>query len=78
MLHSLEYARFKEILQRSCDKNGVRIIEVNPAYTSKIGKQTYAKPFNLTVHEAASYVIARRGLGFQDMHTKSNGTQITL
>jgi len=40
--------------------------KVNPAFTSVIGKFKYQKMYNLSIHESASYVIARRGLGFNE------------
>ncbi len=38
--------------------------EVNPAYTSLIGRVKYAKPLGVSVHQAAALAIARRGMGF--------------
>ena len=32
----------------------------------KIGKQKYSKRMKLSVHQAASYVIARKGQGYSD------------
>ena len=48
-------------------RNGVACVFVNPAYTSQIGKMKYMRRFGLTVHEAASFVIARRAMG---IHTE--------
>jgi IS605 OrfB family transposase len=45
-------------------RHGFLIKKVNPAYTSVIGKYKYSKIYGLSVHEAASFVIGRRGLGF--------------
>lgn len=45
---------------------GVAVFEVNPAYTSQIGKMKYMKRFGISIHEAASFVIARRGMGFKE------------
>jgi len=44
---------------------------VSPSYTSKIGKQKYAGNRKLTVHNAAAYVIARRGQGLKDKYVKA-------
>ena len=44
-------------------RHGVACAFVNPAYTSQIGKIKYMRRFGLTVHEAASFVIARRAMG---------------
>jgi len=62
MLSSFAYRKIIELIKsRSFDK-GIEIIEVNPAYTSKIGKFKYQNLYKLTTHQAASFVIARRGL----------------
>ena len=42
------------------------VIEVNPAYTSLIGKIKYLKRLRCPVHVAAAYVIGRRGMGFRE------------
>ncbi|TFG27579.1 MAG: hypothetical protein EU532_07110 [Promethearchaeota archaeon] len=42
------------------------IRKVHPAYTSLIGKYKYSRSLNLSTHILASYVIARRGLGFEE------------
>ena len=47
-------------------KFGFKIKKVNPAYTSVIGRFKYANMYGLSVHEAASFVIGRRGLGFEE------------
>ena len=40
--------------------------KVHPAHTSLIGKYKYSRLYNLSTHVLASYVIARKGLGFQE------------
>ena len=54
------------LLERKCIENGIMYKKVNPAFTSVIGKFKYQKMYNLSIHEAASYVIGRRGLGFNE------------
>ncbi|MFX1570699.1 MAG: IS200/IS605 family accessory protein TnpB-related protein [Promethearchaeota archaeon] len=54
------------LLERKCIKKGVSIRKVHPAYTSIIGKYKYSGSYNLSTHILASYVIARRGLGFKE------------
>lgn len=66
MLHSLAYSSFSEFIKRACFKHNIHLSEVNPAYTSIIGKEKYSEIKKLNVHVAASYVIGRRGLGFID------------
>ena len=55
-----------ELLERKCKKCGVSFRKVFPGYTSIIGKYKYSGLHNLSVHHLASYVIARRGLGFKE------------
>ena len=44
----------------------VEIVLINPAYTSQVGMEKFGERMKLNRHQAASYVIARRGQGFQD------------
>ena len=60
-----------ELIQSKSMKYGVEVILVNPAYTSIIGRLKYMELLGLTVHEAASFVIARRGQGFKEPLTKA-------
>ena len=55
-----------DLLERKCLKKGVAIRKVHPTYTSLIGKYKYSRSYNLSTHVLASYVIARRGLGFKE------------
>jgi IS605 OrfB family transposase len=55
-----------QLLERKCKKRGVSFRKVFPGYTSLIGKYKYSGLHNLSVHHLASYVIARRGLGFKE------------
>ncbi|MCC3357974.1 IS200/IS605 family accessory protein TnpB-related protein [Bacillus sp. REN16] len=55
----------KAIISRGL-KLGFKIKQVNPAYTSVIGRFKYSKMYGLSVHEAASFVIGRRGLDFEE------------
>jgi IS605 OrfB family transposase len=63
-------ANFKKsilgLLERKCIKKGVPVLKVPPHYTSIIGQLKYARSYNLSIHYLASYVIARRGLGFEE------------
>ena len=62
MLHSLAYRKIKENLRRLCLDHGVSYQEVNPAYTSMLGRFLYTKRYGISTHQAAAYVIARRYL----------------
>ena len=56
-----------KLLERTCKKCGVSFRKVFPGYSSIIGKYKYSGLHNLSVHNLASYVIARRGLGFKEI-----------
>ncbi|MFX1465372.1 MAG: IS200/IS605 family accessory protein TnpB-related protein [Promethearchaeota archaeon] len=55
-----------QLLERKNKKRGVSFRKVFPGYTSLIGKYKYSGLHNLSTHHLASYVIARRGLGFKE------------
>jgi IS605 OrfB family transposase len=55
-----------QLLERKCKKRGVSFRKGFPGYTSLIGKYKYSGLHNLSTHHLASYVIARRGLGFKE------------
>jgi IS605 OrfB family transposase len=52
-------------------REGVQVIKVNPAYTSVIGKLKYAPIYRIDKDVAGAYVIARRGLGFEERLPKN-------
>ena len=60
MINSLKFGLFKRCLISKATKEGVSIHSVNPYNTSKIAKASYTDRMKLNVHDAASYVIARR------------------
>ena len=60
MINSLKFGLFKRCLLSKATKEGVLVYTVNPYNTSKIAKKCYTDRMKLNVHDAASYVIARR------------------
>lgn len=60
MINSLKFGLFKRCLFSKAAKEGVSIHTVNPYNTSNIAKASYTNRMKLNVHDAASYVIARR------------------
>ena len=60
MINSLKFGLFKRCLISKATKKGVSVHTVNPYNTSKIAKANYTDRMKLNVHDAASYVIARR------------------
>ena len=66
MLNGLAYAQFGQALTSACQRNGVLLKRVNPAYTSIIGCANIARQHGLDDHSAAAVAIARRGQGFSE------------
>ena len=66
MLSEFSYRKITEKLYSRAYKMKIGINEVNPAYTSVIGRLKYANRKGISVHKAASYVIARRGMGYRE------------
>ena len=60
MINSLKFGLFKRCLFSKATKEGVSVQVVNPYNTSKIARASYTDRMKLNVHDAASYVIARR------------------
>ena len=48
------------MLRRRAERDTVELVEVNPAYTSAIGRVNYARRYGLSVHIAAAVAIVRR------------------
>ena len=66
LTHSFAKTKLQKSLVSRGLKFGFKIKTVNPAYTSVIGRFKYTKMYGLSVHEAASFVIGRRGLDFDE------------
>ncbi len=62
MLSGLSVARFRQMLITRAHRHGVRVIVVNPRFTSFLGRLRYERRLGLSVHHAAAIEIARRGL----------------
>ena len=60
MINSLKFGLFKRCLFSKAAKEGVSVHTINPYNTSNIAKASYTNKMKLNVHDAASYVIARR------------------
>jgi IS605 OrfB family transposase len=62
-LSSFAYKNIKEHLKAKGYREGVEVKEVNPAFTSLIGRVKFAKRYGLSIHQAAALSIGRRFLG---------------
>ncbi|WP_457635904.1 IS200/IS605 family accessory protein TnpB-related protein [Persephonella sp.] len=60
------YRGILEKIKVLAKREGIQVIEVNPAYTSIIGMLKYAPQYSLDKDTAGAYVIARKGLGFKE------------
>ena len=58
--------KIRTLTESKSFKYSVDVTFVNPAYTSQTGKVKYMRRFGMSIHEAAAYVIGRRGLGIID------------
>ncbi|MBO0600754.1 IS200/IS605 family accessory protein TnpB-related protein [Sporosarcina sp. E16_3] len=62
VLSGFAYTSFQSMLTSKCQKDGIAVVAVNPAYTSQIGQHKFMKKYGLSSHGSAAMVIARRGL----------------
>ena len=63
MLSSFSYGKIKAYFLSRGYRQGVEVHQVNPAYSSVIGRVKFMERYGLTVHQAAALVLARRLLG---------------
>ncbi|MFJ5714164.1 IS200/IS605 family accessory protein TnpB-related protein [Neobacillus sp. NPDC093127] len=65
MLSGFAYSAFEQLMEGKAKKAGVRVRQVNPAYTSQIGQMKFMARYGMGSHCAAACVIARRGFFFK-------------
>lgn len=63
MISQLSYKKFRQALKMQCLKQGVALKEVNPAYTSLVGRVKYARETRFSTHQAAAWCISLVGMG---------------
>ncbi|MCL5982771.1 MAG: IS200/IS605 family accessory protein TnpB-related protein [Firmicutes bacterium] len=63
MSHGFVWSKILQTIERRALRDGVPLARVPPPFTSIIGILKYQHQYGLSNHEAAAYVIARRGLG---------------
>ena len=63
MLSGFSYGKIKAYFLSRGYRQGVEVHQVNPAYSSVIGRVKFMERYGLTVHQAAAMVLARRLLG---------------
>jgi len=60
MLSAFAYASIQAAIRRRALRFGVELVDVNPAWTSLIGRTNFARRYGLSGHVAAAVAIARR------------------
>ena len=60
MLSSFSYGRIKACFLSRGYRQGVEVHQVNPAFSSVIGRVKFMERYGLSVHQAAALVLARR------------------
>ena len=63
MLSLFAYGKVKAYFISRGYREGVEVHQVNPAYSSVIGRVKFMERYGLSVHQAAALVLARRLLG---------------
>ena len=63
MLSSFSYGKVQAYFLSRGYREGVEVHQVNPAFSSVIGRVKFMERYGLTVHQAAALALARRLLG---------------
>ena len=63
MLSSFSYCKVEATFISRGHREGVEVCQVNPAYSSVIGRVKFMERYGLSVHQSAALVLARRLLG---------------
>ena len=63
MLSSFSYGKLNAYFMSRGYREGVEVTQVNPAFSSVVGRVKFMERYGLSVHQAAALVLARRLLG---------------
>ncbi|BAZ14072.1 hypothetical protein NIES4071_59120 [Calothrix sp. NIES-4071] len=66
MISGFAYRRFYELLFSRCFKLGIKLITVNPAYSSLIGMTKFMSLYGMNSGTAAALVLARRAMNYSE------------
>ena len=66
MLSSFSYGKIKAYFLSRGYRQGVEVHQINPAFSSVIGRVKFMERYGLSVHQAAALALARRLLGFSE------------
>lgn len=61
-ISSFAYAQFKASFYSQAYRKGFELYEVDPAYTSFIGKIKFMRKYGISIHQAASYAIGLKAM----------------
>ena len=84
MLSSFSYGKVKAYFLSRSYRQGVEIHQVNPAFSSVIGRVKFMERYAISVHQAAALVLARRLLGCSERIPRrwvasiGNGVQVAF
>ena len=84
MLSSFSYGKIKAYFISRGYRQGVEVKQVNPAFSSIVGRVKFMERYGLTVHQAAGLVLARRLLGCSERIPRrwvcpvGNGVQVAF
>ena len=84
MLSSFSYGKIKAYFVSRGYRQGVEVHQINPAFSSVIGRVKFMERYGLTVHQAAGLVLARRLLGCSERIPRrwvcpvGNGVQVAF
>lgn len=85
MLSSFTYSSIISMIRARAYRCGIHVEEVNPAYTSIIGRVKFASRYGYSVHESAALCISRRYLRVSERLPRhrsvipdGTGTHVTL
>ena len=84
ILSSFSYGKIKACFLSRGIRQGVEVHQVNPAFSSVIGRVKFMERYGLSVHQAAALVLARRLLGCSERIPRlrvcpvGNGVQVAF
>jgi len=77
-LSSFAYHHILSVIKARCFDSGIECIDVNPTYTSVIGKCKFMNRYGLSSHQAAACSIARRGLRLSERPNRHDSLASSL
>ena len=60
------YSQISQSIHSAGFRQGIEVLEVNPAFTSVIGAVNHAQQLGISIHLGAALAIARRGMGLSE------------